>query len=79
MSFARSTVALLSPDQLAAGRELHEVVGLPVPKALTLIGGLIVNRLARIVSDVNGPIERDGMLSARHGPELRSTELALPA
>jgi hypothetical protein len=53
-------------------------VRLPVPKALALIGGSIVNRLARIVSDVNGPVRegRNALRETGTGAQIQGARLA---
>jgi hypothetical protein len=56
INFGCCTSPLLRPDQLAARSQLDEVMRFPVAEAGALIGGLIVNRLPGVMSDVNGPI-----------------------
>jgi hypothetical protein len=67
----------LRPNQLAVGRELDEVMGLPVANALALIGGLTVNRLPRIVRNVNGPVGHPGQTLGEAWP-IAEIPLGLP-
>src|SRR3954452_5465775 len=50
---------------------------LPIPEALALIGGPIVNGLPRLMSDVNGPVRQPGKALGQTGP-ITEIPIGLP-
>jgi hypothetical protein len=73
-------MGLLRPDQVARRVELDEVVRLAIPEALTLMRGLIVHRLTRLMGDIGNPIlqSRELFGDARAAGEVRPARLLLP-
>lgn len=65
---AGSTLLLLRPDQLPVGSQLDEVIDLSGPDVRALVRGKVVNRLARIMGDVERPPAGRHEIDGKTGP-----------